>query len=39
MKHQTSIVLDSDPDLDLNSIDDDDDGAEAQGDAGFAWSD
>ena len=38
MKHQTSIVLNSDPDLDLNSIDDDD-GAEAQGDAGFAWSD
>ena len=33
--NETSIDLDSD--LDLNSSDDDD-GVEAQGDAGFAWS-
>ena len=33
--NKTSIDLDSD--LDLNSSDDDD-GVEAQGDAGFAWS-
>ena len=37
-ENETSIALDSDLDLDLNSSDDDDDGVEAQGDAGFAWS-
>ena len=35
--NETSTDLDSDLDLDLNSSDDDD-GVEAQGDAGFAWS-
>ena len=35
--NETSIDLDSDLDLDLKSSDDDD-GVEAQGDAGFAWS-
>ena len=35
--NETSIDLNSDLDLDLNSSDDDD-GVEAQGDAGFAWS-
>ena len=32
------IILTGSPDLDLNSSDDDD-GVEAQGDAGFEWSD
>ena len=36
--NETCIDLDSDLDLDLN-FSDDDDGAEGQGDAGFAWSD
>ena len=35
MERRTSIDLDSESDLDLNSSDDDD-GVEAQGDAGFA---
>ena len=39
--NETSVDLDSDLDLDLNSSDADDvdDGVEAQGDTGFAWSD
>ena len=35
--NETSLDLDPDLDLDPNSSDDDD-GVEAQGDAGFAWS-
>ena len=38
--NETSIDLDSDLDLDLDlNSSDDDDGVEAQGDAGFAWLD
>ena len=39
MERRTSIDLDSESDLDLDlNSSDDDDGVEAQGDAGFAWS-